>query len=138
MEAGETRHAFRGKVSADTNLSDYWMLLHELGHVVNGHFARTVATGADRQSIEYEADDWASAWVLDRWRSYAGGHDERAFAKRSIGAALALCILASWEVYDRTEGWPTHPDPAKRLLHFLDRFVPESGEMQAQITDAAW
>ncbi len=115
-----------------------WMLLHELGHVVNDHFSRSLVTDADRHKCEYEADDWASAWLLDGWRSYAGGSDERVFAKRSIGAALALCVLTSWEVYDRQGDCPTHPDPAKRLLHFLDRFVPESGERQARITDAAW
>jgi hypothetical protein len=55
-----------------------------------------------------------------------------------MGATLALCIIASAEVYKREGGSWDYPDPPERLLHFLDKFVPESKKRIAPITDAAW
>jgi hypothetical protein len=114
-----------------------WMVLHEIGHVVNRHFEQAITTVEDHRRIEFEADAWASAWILNDYQAFSGD-DERVFAKRSIGAAMALSVLASWEVYDRTEGWPTHPDPPVRLLQFLETFVPDSGQEVAPTREAAW
>src|SRR5262249_35129283 len=96
-----------------------FMLLHEVGHVVCGKIPKNEAgrernenkTVADRIREETEADAWASHWLLDKWQEYNGGTDVQVFAKRACGAVLGLTIITSFEVYNRTKGWPTHPDP---------------------------
>jgi hypothetical protein len=55
-----------------------------------------------------------------------------------MGAVMALTIITSLEVYDRTEGWPTHPDPAKRLMRFLEEFTPEASEGATALSEVAW
>lgn len=113
-----------------------WMLLHEIGHIV---FAHPVALGEPSCELiaqEKEADDWAFAWMLDNWKDYQGD-DARIFAKRTIGIALGLSIFTSLEVYDRTYGDGTHPDPPERLYRFLNRWVPKDGARGASY-DFAW
>jgi Peptidase U49 len=123
-----------------------WMLLHEIGHIELGHVqeldaarrARTSMTIAARRHREHQADAWASDLMLDRWREYDGGRDERVLTKRVLGAVMGLSIITSAEVYDRTAGWPTHPDPAIRLRRFLDKFAPESSEAARAMAEVAW
>jgi peptidase U49-like protein len=124
-----------------------WMLLHEIGHVACGHIPPTEEelqrqrkreTVYDSKMKEFEADKWATHWMLDRWREYSPEGDERVFTKRILGIVMGLAIITSFEVYHRTEGWPTHPDPAERLRRFLDTFSPESPESDGKLADAAW
>ena len=98
-----------------------WVLLHEVGHLASGH--RRTDPPARWIPREYEADDWASHWMLDRWRDYAP--DDRVFVKRALAGTLFLGHVAAFESHGRTPS-VTHPNPAERLLHFLDRFVPRA------------
>jgi hypothetical protein len=59
-----------------------WILLHECGHVVKRHHEQRLRVKADFERIEYEADDWASAWMLERWATYST--DDRVFVKRRL------------------------------------------------------
>ena len=115
-----------------------WILLHEVGHVVCGHSSRDPRRGDEHVQIEYEADDWASHWMLARWKEYGERPDPRVFVKRSLGATFALAIIASFEVYHRTYGGFKHPDPPERLLHFLDEFAPEGDGSPEDMTSDAW
>jgi hypothetical protein len=113
-----------------------WVLLHELGHVANGHGARRPHTNDDYEAMEFEADDWASSWMLSRWSEYS--ENKAVLTKRSLGAAFALAIIASLEAYNRTYGGFKHPDPPERLLRFLGSFVPEGDEESPNECTAAW
>ncbi len=110
-----------------------WALLHEIAHVVGEHHNRGANTSAARHELEYEADDWASRWVLDQCPT-----DPRVRTKRSLGAAFSLSIISSFEVHDRAGAAWSHPDPLKRLLRFLDTHVPETPGQQAGPTDLVW
>jgi len=98
-----------------------WSLLHEIGHVVYRH--PTVSTPADSRRQERQADEWATKWVLSRWRDHS--EDVKVFGKRAVGVTLALCDIAFLEAYGRTAGGTTHPDPAQRLGNFLQDDLPQ-------------
>jgi hypothetical protein len=110
-----------------------WMLLHEIRHVVGEHHKRGAVTSPARHDLEYEADDWASHWILDQCPP-----DPRIRTKRALGAAFGLSIISSFEVHKREgAGW-SHPDPLKRLSRFLDGHVPETSGSKAGPTDLVW
>jgi hypothetical protein len=110
-----------------------WMFLHEIRHVVGEHHKRGTNTSLARHDLEYEADDWASHWVLDQCPS-----DPRIRTKRALGAAFGLSIISSFEVHKREGAVWSHPDPLKRLLRFLDTHVPETPGPKAEPTDLVW
>lgn len=113
-----------------------WLLLHEIGHAARGHGASRARTNEEFERREYEADDFASNWVLERWRDYSG--DEWVFVKRALGGLFALSVVASYEVYDRRYGDFEHPDPVERLLHYLRDYCPEGTAPEPTMTDYAW
>jgi hypothetical protein len=110
-----------------------WVLLHEVGHLACDHGA----TAPPLRWIprEYEADDWASHWMLDRWREYAA--DDRVFIKRALAGTVFLGHVAAFESHGRSSA-VTHPNPAERLLHFLDRFVPRTPGPRADAKELPW
>lgn len=111
-------------------------LLHEIGHVVNGHASRNPRTGDDFEEIEYEADDWAASWMLENWQDYDS--NPAVFSKRAIGITFVLSVIASFENYDRQFGGLEHPDPIERIIHFLDRYSPENEESAEVPENDAW
>jgi hypothetical protein len=106
-----------------------WMLLHEVRHVVDEHHL----SGASRHDLEFDADDWAAHWILDKCPD-----DLRFRTKRALGAAFGLSIISSLEVHDRVGDVKTHPDPIKRLNRFLNAHVPETEGAKAGPTDLVW
>jgi hypothetical protein len=110
-----------------------WVLLHEIGHVVGEHHKRGANTRSARHDLEYEADNWASHWVLDHCPS-----DPRIHAKRALGAAFGLSIISSFEVHKREGAVWSHPDPLERLARFLDNHVPETSGVTSGPTDLVW
>jgi len=111
-----------------------WAILHEIGHLACSHRASHSQLECIR--MEYEADDWASQWILEKWKQY--GDDSRIFIKRSLGMTLALSMFAGLEAHDRKGGLGTHPDSPERLLHFLDKFVPETHGSSLPPEQFAW
>lgn len=119
-----------------------WIFLHELGHLeLHSNFSgpHKDATIESQLSIqrEFEADNWASSWVLDKWEEHAGGV-EGVFVKRSLGIAFALAALTGVEFYSDAQQYPTHPSVPERLLAFLDKFVPEANQEKAEKREMAW
>ncbi|MGO8902016.1 MAG: phage exclusion protein Lit family protein [Isosphaeraceae bacterium] len=110
-----------------------WVLLHEVGHLVCKH--RRSDPPVRWIPREFEADDWASHWMLDRWREYAD--DDRVFVKRALAGTLFLGHIAAFESHGPTSS-VTHPNPAERLLHFLDRFVPRKPGPKADAKELPW
>jgi hypothetical protein len=110
-----------------------WVLLHEIGHLACGH--RRSDPPVRWSPREYEADDWASHWMLDRWQEY--GADDRVFVQRALAGTFFLGHVAAFESHGRTAS-VTHPNPAERLLHFLDRFLPRTPGPKADAKELPW
>lgn len=113
-----------------------YVLLHEIGHAASGHKANDPPERWKAQ--EFEADDWATAWMLDHWREYANKPDENVFVKRAMGAVCYLAHVAGLEGHSRERGRGTHPDPVERLLRFLDRRVPSAKGAKAVRAELPW
>jgi hypothetical protein len=73
-----------------------WILLHEIGHIVLNHGANTNPTSEESIEMELAADDWASSWMLDRWRDYRD--DVRVFQKRTLGITFGIGLQAGFEL----------------------------------------
>jgi len=86
---------------------------------------------------EFQADEWASEWMLHDRHNRAKEYD-RIFLDRAVGATLALAVFTTWEVRHRHGATESHPDPARRLLRFLDRFVPETSREKAVLRELPW
>jgi Peptidase U49 len=112
-----------------------WLMLHETCHAVLRHpFS---ATTEEYRRQEFQADEWASEWMLHDRRNRALEYD-RVFLDRALGATLTLSVFTTWEVRLRQGATETHPDPARRLLRFLDRFVPETSGRKAVLRELPW
>ena len=109
-----------------------WILLH-IRHVVGEHPKRGATTSSARHDLEYEADDWASRWILDQCPA-----DPRIRTKRAWERLFGLSVISSFEVHDRKGDVWSHPDPLKRLSRFLDKHVPETPGPKAGPTDLVW
>jgi hypothetical protein len=110
-------------------------LLHGIGHIVRGHRPDAPHTGATFR--EYEADDWAAGWMLDRWRDYGTGGEERVFVRRSLGSVVCVGHLAALESQPRTGVVPL-PNPAQRLLHHFDHHLTAAAGLEAKGVRIAW
>ena len=113
-----------------------WILLHEIGHVVLGHGKNLTPSPDESVAMELEADNWASSWILDRWKQYKD--DIRVFQKRTLGITFGIGLQSVFELYREKEKSLTHPNIADRLLAFLDRHVPEKGVVKATPEELAW
>jgi Peptidase U49 len=110
-----------------------WVLLHEIGHLACGH--RPTDPPTRWLPREYEADDWASHWMLDRWSEYQ--NDDGVFVKRALAGTFVLGHFTAFEAHGQTPS-ATHPNPAKRLLRFLDRFVSRSPGTKLDAKELPW
>jgi hypothetical protein len=124
-----------------------FMVLHEFGHLASQHF-QTLATlrtsrpnGAvlnDYLKMEFEADDWAAAWMMEPLQERGLDAYSPEFIRRSTTCAMAFAVLACNEVENRTWGGARHPDPMKRLLAFLDKYVGTKGRTDGLRMHPAW
>ena len=112
-----------------------WIILHEVGHVVHQHRSNTGRLPSELVKEEEEADRWAFDWVLHDG-DVRRKQDPTEFLRRTLGITCALGLIATFEVYDRTQG-VDHPDPPDRLWNFLERYVPY--ELASPVSPAfAW
>jgi hypothetical protein len=98
-------------------------VLHEIGHLARGH--RGVPLNRDvSYREEFEADEWAYDWVMDRWRDYRP--DEAVFTKRATLVASLFALIAINQVYyPRRVVESRHPNTIDRLLQFLIKHANE-------------
>jgi len=89
-----------------------WIVLHEVGHVDHGH--ERIATADQRRRQEFEADGFATAWILDE----AGQGLQREFRVLMIVTALAWLFLCE-EV--KGQG-TTHPAAILRFREAIIQF----------------
>lgn len=82
-----------------------WIILHEIGHVHHKHLEHIPV--AHRVAQEYQADDFATNWVLDD----AGAGQQREFRILMISVALTWLFLGEIE---RGQG-DTHPPAILRF-----------------------
>lgn len=113
-----------------------WILLHEIGHIVLNHGTNTNPTTEESIAMELAADDWASSWMLDRWRDHKD--DIRVFQKRTLGITFGIGLQAGFELQREPGGRITHPNIADRMLAFLDKYVPEKNVVRAAPEELAW
>lgn len=99
------------------------ILLHEVGHIVLGHQPNSGRSREDIVADEDAADSWAFDWVLHDGNQRKCS-DVADYVLRTLGVTCALSLIATFEVYDRTLGGGTHPDPPDRLWRFLKGRVP--------------
>ncbi len=99
-------------------------VLHEIGHVIRRH------GGMDQPRDvlfreEFEADEWAYDWVMDRWRDYSP--NPLVHKKRTTLLASLFALIAIGEIHDPErvkEG--KHPNIIDRTLRFLIKHANES------------
>jgi hypothetical protein len=113
-----------------------FILLHEVGHMALGHCDSPPANCEQSIAQEFQADQWAADWILGRWQQY--DRNEMVFIQRSIGIAFALAALGGIEIYTVNASVRDHPNPAQRLLAFLDRWIPESNARVLPKKATAW
>jgi hypothetical protein len=91
-----------------------WILLHEIGHVVNND-SRFVPPSLSHQQ-EYRADGFATKWILQD----SGAGQEREFR------VLAVCVALSWVMLDeqaKGRGSTTHPPAIRRFDEAIQHFA---------------
>ncbi len=89
-----------------------WALLHEVGHLKLGH---AILSNTEReQHEEFEADDWAARWVLEKTPSA----EQQEFRVFSIAVALVWLQL----VEDVRGTDHIHPPAFERLARCSNRF----------------
>ena len=113
-----------------------WILLHEIGHIVLGHEKNICPLPEEAVAMELAADDWASSWMLIKWRNHKD--DIRVFQKRSLGITFGIGLQAGLELHHEAGDIITHPNIADRLLAFLDKYVPEQNATKATPEELAW
>jgi hypothetical protein len=103
--------------------------LHEFGHIALTHITNQETESNVLIEQEFEADEWAFAWVMSKWREYEsinGRNDPKVYTKRSLLLANALGILACVRFYVPAKGSRiTHPNPIDRLIVFLTKWANE-------------
>jgi hypothetical protein len=94
------------------------LLLHEFAHTVLDHRDAPDTSPDVLKREEFEADEWADGWMLDKWKDYKA--DEKVFIGRCLGIAFAhapTLILG----LDAKNVSASHPSPIERILAFVHR-----------------
>ena len=116
-------------------------VLHEIGHIVRNHGG----AGLPKDTIyrfEFEADEWAYDWVMDKWREYIPNDplimpgDPRILKKRcTLIAGLFALIAINHVRMPRNPETSDHPHTIDRLLRFLIKHANEDNGLD---TGLAW
>lgn len=96
-----------------------WITLHEIAHVVFGHFGGN-PTPEQSRIEELTADRWATEWIIA-----IAPKAERSW--RLMGATLGIAIAAYLELRANHTGPRDHPNFPDRLIATLDRFGHQAG-----------
>jgi hypothetical protein len=96
------------------------LLLHEFAHTVLGHHTEQGTPSDVLKREEFEADAWADAWILDKWKDYKT--DEKVFIGRCMGIAFAHAPGLIFGI-ERNSASHTHPGPIQRIVSFIDRHI---------------
>jgi hypothetical protein len=108
-------------------------VLHEIGHIVRGHSGTQFKDIAYR--YEFEADEWAYDWVMDKWREYEP-QNPAVYGKRCLLIAELFALIAINHVYaPRNTGTSDHPHSIDRLLRFLIKHANEENGLNSEL---AW
>jgi hypothetical protein len=97
------------------------ILLHEFAHTILEHLTAQGTSPEILKREELEADAWADAWMLDKWKEYKP--DEKVFIGRCMGIAFAHAPSLIFGI-DKQHESATHPNPVRRILLFIDRYLP--------------
>jgi hypothetical protein len=95
-----------------------FVLHHEVAHHRLMHTPRE--DHSENIQEEKDADIEAANWVLGAERP-----DSAFFLKRALGVSTALLALLAKAIHRGAFGGGSHPREFDRLVHVLDRFVPE-------------
>lgn len=113
-----------------------FILLHETAHMALGHCDNPASNANESIDQEFQADAWAAEWIMAQWEKH--NRDEKVFIQRSVGIAFALAALGGIEIHKERIGERDHPNPAERLLAFLDRWMPEPNDGVLPPKATAW
>ena len=108
------------------------LLLHEFAHTVLGHHTAQGTPPEIMKREEFEADAWADAWMLDKWRDYKT--DDKVFIGRCMGIAFAHAPLLIFGI-DRQQASESHPSPIQRIVSFIDRHLPAGNPSDKRLVD---
>ena len=101
-----------------------FIIMHEIGHIILEHKHDYETPQEMILNAEYEADEWAYDWIMDRWRE--SGEDPKTYIKRSTLLAAILSTLAGVDFGGTREvAKSPHPNPIDRLLRFLNKHADE-------------
>lgn len=109
-------------------------VLHEIGHIVREHRGENLPKDVKFRH-EFEADEWAFDWVMDRWREYTP-HNPLVFKKRCTLIAGLFALIAIYHVRSpRQVEISDHPHTIDRLLRFLIKHANEDNGLDSGL---AW
>jgi len=108
------------------------LLLHEFAHTVLPHHTEQGTPPEILKREEIEADAWADAWMLDKWRDYKT--DEKVFIGRCMGIAFAHAPSLIFGI-DRQAASESHPSPIQRIVSFIDRHLPGGNPSDKRLVD---
>lgn len=115
---GRVNNVFYGALS--------WVLLHEIGHIHHQHLILIPVDQRLRQ--EFQADDFATRWILDQ----SGSGIEREFR------ILVVCVALSWLfLNEKTLGQGSNHPPA--IIRFQEaKAIFNMGERSPALENAAY
>lgn len=109
-------------------------VLHEFGHIVLRHSG----SGLSKDILfryEFEADEWAYDWIMDRWREFTP-HTPVVLKKRCTLIAALFSLIAIYHVRaPRPVETSEHPHSIDRLLRFLIKHANEENGVECGL---AW
>lgn len=98
-------------------------VLHEIGHIVREHRGMNLAQDVCYRH-EFEADEWAYDWVMEKWRDY--DNSVAVYRKRATLIAALFALISVNHVYEpRRRVGSKHPNTVDRLLRFLVKHANE-------------
>jgi len=108
------------------------LLLHEFAHTVLEHHTAQGTPPDILKREEFEADAWADAWMLEKWRDFKT--DEKVFIGRCMGIAFAHAPSLIFGI-DRQAASESHPGPIQRIVSFIDRHLPDGNPSDKRPVD---
>lgn len=113
-------------------------VLHEVGHIELEHRGDEPPLDV-RFRHEFEADEWAYNWVMDKWREF--NPNPEVHTKRITVLACLFAMIAISRIYQREKSErqkrplepSTHPNVIDRTLRFLLKHANEDSDLPARL-----